>query len=124
MLFLDIILTLISILILLVGVWGYFFPIIPGTIISFIGFGFLHFLTPFKLETPFVSFLLMGFFVLIVSFSDYFFQIIGVKKMGGGKNAIWGVTIGTLIGLILLPTLISIIIGPFIGGGYRFNFRL
>jgi len=98
------------------GVLGSFFPILPGPIITLIGFLYLHLGTRFFLERPIVSILVVLFFALIATFSDFFLQIFGVKKMGGSKNAIWGVSIGFLVSIFFSFTFIALFLGPIIGG--------
>ena len=57
---------------------------------------------------------ILGIFMLISTIGDYVLQILGVKKLGGGKKAIKEYAIiGTVIGLFLPP--FGIIIGAFIG---------
>ena len=47
------------------------------------------------------------------TFLDYWLQVYGVHKFGGGKKATNGTIIGMLLGLFFPP--IGIILGPFIG---------
>ena len=56
----------------------------------------------------------MGIVVIIITALDYFLQIYGVKKVGGGKYAIRGSVLGMLLGLFLLPPF-GILVGAFIG---------
>lgn len=98
------------------GILGSFFPILPGPIITLIGFVYLHLGTRFSLERPLISVLVVLFFALIVTFSDFFLQIFGIQKMGGSKNAIWGVSIGFLVSIFFSFTFISLLLGPIIGG--------
>ena len=44
---------------------------------------------------------------------DYFMQVWGVKKFGGGRKAILGTFLGLFIGLLFQP--IGLFVGPFIG---------
>lgn len=113
MLFLEIGLVFV---ILFFGLVGSFLPIIPGPIITFIGFLYLHLGTPFYLERPFFSIIIVLLFALAASLSDFFFQIFGVKKMGGSKYAIWGVSIGVIVSIFFSFSIVSIFLGPFIGG--------
>ena len=53
---------------------------------------------------------LLGF----VTFLDYYLQIYGVKKAGGGKYAVRGSIVGVLLGLFIFPP-IGILLGAFIG---------
>lgn len=48
---------------------------------------------------------------------DYILQIVGVKKLGGGKKAIRGTLIGTLLGMFIPPVgiLLGALFGAFIG---------
>ena len=98
------------------GILGSFFPILPGPIITLIGFLYLHLGTRFFLERPVISILVVLFFALIATFSDFFLQIFGVKKMGGSKYAIWGVSIGVIVSIFFSFSIVSIFLGPFIGG--------
>lgn len=46
--------------------------------------------------------------------ADNVFALLGAKKFGGGKAAIWGTLIGVIIGTLLLPPF-GLIPGAFIG---------
>ena len=97
---------------LLLGIIGSILPIIPGPPISFLAILILHFFSPYKFNESDLGFLL--FVVLIISFLDYWLQLYGVKRFGGGKLSSNGTIIGLLIGIFILPPL-GVIIGPFIG---------
>lgn len=45
---------------------------------------------------------------------DYYLPIWVVKRTGGSKRAIWGATIGLLVGIFVLPP-IGVILGPLLG---------
>ena len=45
---------------------------------------------------------------------DFWIQIHGVKKFGGGKKAVNGSIVGLILGLLFIPG-IGIIIGPLLG---------
>lgn len=47
-------------------------------------------------------------------FADNVFALLGAKKFGGGKAAIWGTLIGVIIGALLVPPF-GLIPGAFIG---------
>ncbi|MFP3440974.1 DUF456 domain-containing protein, partial [Pantoea sp. SIMBA_133] len=51
---------------------------------------------------------------LLLFVADYASNLFGVKKYGGSKAAIWGSTIGLLVGPFIIP-FAGIILGPFIG---------
>ncbi len=51
---------------------------------------------------------------MLLFVADYASNLFGVKKYGGSKAAIWGSTIGLLVGPFVIP-FAGIILGPFIG---------
>jgi hypothetical protein len=55
-----------------------------------------------------------GVITVFVFFSDYFLQLFGVKKMGGTKKAVYGTTIGMILGIFFLPP-VGIVLGAFLG---------
>lgn len=94
-----------------VGLLGCVFPIIPGPLIAFLSLVLMHNFTDHSFS---FSFLVLVFFVIIIiTFLDYWLQIYGVKRFGGGKKATKGTTIGLLLGVFIMP--FGIILGPFIG---------
>ena len=104
------ILILIGIL-LFFGIIGCIVPLIPGPFLSYVALLLFYF---FLDNTNGAEIVWIGFFVLIISFIDYFLQVYGVKRAGGGKYAIWGSIFGILIGLFFFPPF-GIILGAFIG---------
>ena len=49
-----------------------------------------------------------------MTFLDYWLQIYGVRKFGGGRKATNGVIIGLIVGFFVIPPF-GIVLGPFIG---------
>lgn len=108
----EIAIIVIGSIFLIFGFIGCFIPIIPGPPISFCSLLLLHF---FSLNTfNITTLLILTFLIILVTFLDYFLQIYGVKKYGGGRYASNGTIIGLVLGIFILPP-ISIIVGPFIG---------
>ena len=102
---------IVSFIFLLIGLMGAVIPVIPGPFISFVAVVLLYATSDLNITTKMVW--ILGVFMLISTIGDYILQILGVKKLGGGKKAIRGTIIGTVIGLFLPP--FGIIIGAFIG---------
>ena len=107
----DLIIVLVIIL-LLIGLIGCIIPALPGPPISFLGLLLLHFLTSYTIDVE--TLWLLAAIVSLITFLDYWLQIYGVKKFGGGKKAINGTILGLVLGLLLFPPF-GVIIGPFIG---------
>ena len=107
----DLIIVLVIIL-LLIGLIGCIIPALPGPPISFLGLLLLHFFTSYTIDVE--TLWLLASIVSLITFLDYWLQIYGVKKFGGGKKAINGTILGLVLGLLLFPPF-GVIIGPFIG---------
>ena len=102
---------IIAFVLLVLGVLGSLIPVLPGPPLSFIGILLIHFFTGSHFS---ISFLLTwAFIVILVFLLDYFMQVWGVKKFGGGRKATIGTFFGIFAGLIFPP--IGLLIGPFIG---------
>ena len=107
----DFIIIIIVILLLLIGLIGCIIPALPGPSISFLGLLVFHFFTSSNLEED--TLWLLAAVVVAITFLDYWLQVYGVKKFGGGRKAINGTIIGLVLGLFFLP--FGVIIGPFVG---------
>ena len=108
----DFIIIIIVILLLLIGLIGCIIPALPGPPISFSGLLLFHFFTSYNLEED--TLWLLAAVVVAITFLDYWLQVYGVKKFGGGKKAINGTILGLVLGLLLFPPF-GLIIGPFVG---------
>ena len=108
----DILWSVISGILVIVGVIGCILPVIPGPAISFSSLLLLQ----LKSTPPFSSEFLIWFGVImvIVTALDYIVPAYGTKKLGGSKSGVRGSIIGLVLGIFFFPP-IGIIIGPFIG---------
>lgn len=102
---------IIAFILLIFGLIGCIVPIIPGPFLAFCSLLILHNFTQYNFELYFLW--LLFFVVLSITFLDYWLQIYGVKKFGGGKKAINGAIIGLIIGLFFPP--VGLVLGPFLG---------
>ncbi|WP_377888477.1 DUF456 domain-containing protein [Alkalihalobacillus sp. R86527] len=92
---------------------GLIYPIIPSVL--FIYIGFIVYGLSFEFSSMTISFWIFEIMLTSLLFlADYASNLFGVKKYGGSKAAIWGSTIGLLLGPFVIPFL-GIILGPFIG---------
>jgi len=102
---------IIAFVLFILGLLGSIIPGLPGPPLSFIGILLIHFFTGTKFSTSFL--LSWAVIVILVFLLDYFMQVWGVKKFGGGRKAILGTFLGLFIGLLFQP--IGLFVGPFIG---------
>jgi uncharacterized protein YqgC (DUF456 family) len=108
----DFLILIFVILLLIIGLAGCIIPALPGPPISFLGLLLFHFFTSNQIDTD--TLWLLAAAVSIITFLDYWLQVYGVKKFGGGKKAINGTILGLIFGLFVFPPF-GVIIGPFIG---------
>ena len=99
------------VILLLLGLIGSVIPALPGPPLSYLGLLLSHFFIS-EMEVDFIFWL--TFFVVFVTVLDYYLQIYGVKKAGGGKYAIRGSVMGMLLGIFLFPPF-GILVGAFVG---------
>ena len=98
-------------ILLLLGLIGSIIPALPGPPLSYLGLLLSHF---FLNAVDGVSLFWIGVLVVFVTVLDYYLQIYGVKKAGGGKYAIRGSFVGMLSGIFLFPPF-GILVGAFVG---------
>lgn len=101
------------IILFIIAFVGLVYPIIPSVVFIVAGFILYGFLFEFT-NLSFVFWIIEGIFVAVLFSADYLANLVGVKKFGGSKAAVWGSTIGLLIGPFVIP-IIGILIGPFVG---------
>ena len=108
----DFFYLLISLLLIIVGIIGCFFPIIPGPLTGWFGFLFLYQIEGVKSNK---TLLLITFLIaLFVFIFDYIMPLIGIKIFGGSKKGLIGASIGLVLGIIFLGPF-GLILGPFSG---------
>ncbi len=109
----DILFWILIIACFIISFIGLVYPIIPSVVFIALGiaiYGFAYGFDSFSILFWSIQIL---FFILLLA-ADYLTNLFGIKKFGGSKAAIWGSTIGLLIGPFVIPVA-GIIIGPFAG---------
>jgi uncharacterized protein YqgC (DUF456 family) len=98
---------------LIVGMIGAVYPVLPGVLAiygSFFVYGFF-----FGFETfGFWFWSIQTLILLIIMVADYVVGAYGAKKFGGSRASMIGSTIGILIGPFVIPVA-GLIVGPFLG---------
>ena len=105
-------LLLFGFIVMIVGFFGSFMPVLPGPSISWVGLLLLYATT----VVP-VNYWVLGITLLItiiISILDYVIPAQGTKRFGGSSYGIWGTNIGLVLG-IFAPIPFGFIIGPFVG---------
>ena len=108
----DIFIICLVAFILILGIIGCFFPIIPGPPISYAALLIFYFFSSNNIDEN--TLWIWALIVIAVTVFDLWIQIYVVKKFGGTKKAVNGSIIGLIIGIFFFPPF-GIIIGPFLG---------
>lgn len=101
------------ILLFIIGMAGTIYPVLPGVIAiyaAFFVYGFMISFEPFG----FWFWTIQTMLLLIIVVADYVLSAASVKKFGGSRASIIGMTIGIIIGPFIIPVF-GLIIGPLVG---------
>lgn len=104
---------LVFLLIWLVGVVGTFIPVVPATLLIFVGSVIATLIDGFQFS-DFWFLLGLGAISIAIGFVDNLTSIWGTRKYGGSKRAAWGAFWGSIVGLVI-P--MGLIVGP-LGGAF------
>lgn len=108
----DLLLLIIGFILVILGVFGSFMPVLPGPSLSWLGLLMLYFTN--AVATNYWILGITFLITVVVSILDYVIPAKGTKRFGGSSYGIWGTNIGLIIG-IFVPIPFGFIIGPFIG---------
>ncbi len=109
----DLIAWVVIVALFIVAFIGLIYPIIPSVLFIFAGFIAYGLFFTFE-ELPWWFWVIEVLFTVLLFSADTVANLVGVKKFGGSKAAMWGSTIGLLVGPFVIPFL-GIILGPFLG---------
>ena len=102
----------VSALLIVVGMAGTVVPVLPGVPLVFAGMWLAAWTDGYRHIGTF-TLILLGVLALLALAIDFFASLLGAKRVGASTRALWGATLGTLIGLFFgLP---GILLGPFLG---------
>lgn len=108
----DTLLAICAVLCGILGLLGAILPILPGTVLSFVGLLCAYFTTTSALSEG--QLWMWGVISAIIIILDYILPAYFSKLFGGSKAGIWGATIGAVVGMFTMGPL-GIILGPFVG---------
>lgn len=113
---------IIVIILMLVGIAGIIFPVLPGTGLIFIAIAAYGWYEGFQVITA-KYLVLMGALTVLAISTSYLSTVWGAKYTGAGKAGMWGALLGLLIGIFVFPPA-GLVLGPWIGafiGEYLVN---
>lgn len=107
----DVVLAILAIILLLLGLFWSFAPILPWPPVSLIGLVVLELTRYADFGTQF--WIVMVLLTAVTIILDYVIPVVGTKKFGGSKIGTRGATIWLIVWLFGWP--LGIVIGPFLG---------
>ncbi len=102
----------ISVILILVGIAGVILPALPGLPLVFLGMLLAAWAGDFQ-QIGWVTLVVLGLLTLLSVAVDFFATLVGAKRVGASKKALWGAVLGTFIGIFFGP--IGLFAGPFVG---------
>ena len=96
----------------LVGLAGVILPALPGLPLVFIGMLLAAWAGDFQ-QIGWVTLVVLGLLTLLSVAVDFFATLVGAKRVGASKKALWGAVLGTFVGIFFGP--IGLFAGPFVG---------
>ena len=96
----------------LVCLFGTFVPVVPATLILFLGSVAATFIGGFEAARDLPFLITLGVITVLISLIDNFASAWGARRFGGSRQAGWGALIGGLVG-IFIP--FGLLIGPLAG---------
>ena len=116
-LFSEGLLLFVVILLMLLGMIGIIFPILPGIFLIWLGVAIYVWQTGFEvISIP--LFIFISLLVIFAGTSDLWLPYFGARRSGAAKRSYLLSTVGAIIGSFLLPiigTIIGFVLGLFIG---------
>ena len=107
----DLLFTILAGILLAIGFFGTFIPVLPGAPLAWGGLLLCYFSS--YNEISIFCLIISAIVAILVSILDNFAPVLMTKNFGGSKKAITGSTIGLIVGFFVGP--IGIIAGPFFG---------
>ena len=101
-----------AVILILVGIAGVILPALPGLPLVFIGMLLAAWAGDFQ-QIGWVTLVVLGLLTLLSVAVDFFATLVGAKRVGASKKALWGAVLGTFVGIFFGP--IGLFAGPFIG---------
>lgn len=109
---LSFILYLLATLLVLVGIAGVALPALPGIPLVFLGLllaawadGFVHVGWP--------TLLVLALLTVLSFVVDILATVVGAKRVGASRKALWGTFVGSIAGLFFMP--LGLFLGPLVG---------
>ncbi|MHC4971849.1 MAG: DUF456 domain-containing protein [Planctomycetota bacterium] len=110
---LSVLLIVLGIVLLVVGFVGCILPIVPGPPIAFLALICTSIDQGWAAYSP-LEWAVLGALVAAVTVLDFLVPMMGAKRYGASRTAIWVSVVGMVVGLFLFPPF-GMLVGAFVG---------
>lgn len=101
-----------AVILVVIGMVGVILPALPGLPLVFAGMWLAAWAGDFQ-QIGWITLVMLGLMTVLSVAVDFFATVVGAKRVGASKKALWGAVLGTFAGLFFGP--IGLFAGPFIG---------
>ncbi|MCR4302015.1 MAG: DUF456 family protein [Sulfuricaulis sp.] len=108
----TILLWVLAAVLVLVGLTGLFFPVIPGAVLMFAGLVVAAWADDFVF-VGWRTLTVLGVLALLTYPADFMASAFGAKRYGASPRAVTGAVIGAVVGIFF--GLVGVLLGPFLG---------
>ena len=103
---------LVSTALILLGLAGIVLPAIPGTLFVWAGIALGAWIDDYQ-RVGWIALSAVTFLAILAFVLDYISAVLGAKRVGASKQAIWGAAIGTVAGIFM--GLVGVFVMPLVG---------
>ncbi len=103
---------LVSTALILLGLAGIVLPAIPGTLFVWAGIALGAWIDDYQ-RVGWIALSAVTFLAILAFVLDYISAVLGAKRVGASRQAIWGAAIGTVAGIFM--GLVGVFVMPLVG---------
>ena len=108
----EILIGVLALVLIIVGIAGLVLPALPGPAVLFAGLWMAAWAEGFAFVGT-TTLIILGILALLAHLADFLAGALGAQRSGASGRAVWGATLGALVGLFFgLP---GLVLGPFVG---------
>jgi uncharacterized protein YqgC (DUF456 family) len=101
-----------AILLMSIGAAGIVLPALPGVPLIFAGMALAASIDDFQ-RIGWLTITVLGVLTIIAVVIDFAASVLGAKRVGASRRALWGAFAGTIVGMFFGP--VGLLFGPFVG---------
>lgn len=109
----TVLLWIVVVILVVVGIAGVIFPVLPGAPLVFLGLLLAAYIDNFTRVDWSPTLTVLAILTVLSLGVDIIATALGAQRVGASRKALWGATLGAIIGIFF--GIFGLIFGPFIG---------